>query len=250
MPPKQPRLLSPIQDPGELGSMLVRGERVADSLFDQIYPVAVQYASALHWTPVRVVQKVVRLIAPSSKSRILDVGSGPGKFCSIAALTSRGNYTGVERKPALHRVAVESSVKLGASRATFILGDALDLDWSEFDVLYFFNPFEELIWHRVLKGPSVADQRIKAWEDHVRSARRKLCELPVGRRVVLFHGLGDAMPDCFRRVPNGRRYSGKLEVWRRVRSARRTPLPAAPAPWGTGEPVLRPQPSGREGSGG
>ena len=135
----------PAPAPNAIAAELRRGAAVSDAAFDQVYPGDVRDISGSCWTPLAVVEQVVGLIAPTAETRVLDVGSGVGKFCIGASLLGPGSYTGVERRADRHEIAVRAQQQLGAERAVLVQGDALDLDWSVYDVLYFYNPFLELV---------------------------------------------------------------------------------------------------------
>ncbi len=206
----------PFLSPAEVAEALRRGDEVADAAFDQVYPSDVQEISDYQWTPLSVIDQVVELIEPDMRTRVLDVGSGVGKFCIAASLRAPGSYTGVERRVDRHRLAEAARDRFGAIGASFVLGDALALDWGGFDVLYLYNPFQELVARifgavgdTLAYGPEVQSQSVQA-------ARRKLRELRVGARVVLFHGLGDEMPPEFEPASSMPCPAGQLEVWVRV----------------------------------
>ncbi len=100
--------------------------------------------SIVHWSPAEACEKAARLLAPRASDRVLDIGSGVGKFCVLASRVTRGQYFGVERRAALVAEATRVAAQLGAERARFIHADALEHDWSPYQALYFYNPFGEL----------------------------------------------------------------------------------------------------------
>ncbi|MGI8819806.1 MAG: hypothetical protein ACR2ID_02870 [Chthoniobacterales bacterium] len=53
-----------------------------DEKFDLLYPPEIRELSAIFWTPVRLAAEAARLLVPLPGTRVLDVGCGPGKFCS------------------------------------------------------------------------------------------------------------------------------------------------------------------------
>src|SRR4051794_18508227 len=119
------------------------GEVVADRAWDQLYPAWVRELSHYHWTPVSVARRAAEWLATDAKTRILDVGSGAGKFCAGGALTSPAVFTGVEQRPHLVEIARQVARTSCIKRCTFVQGNARDLDWNEFDAFYLYNPFAE-----------------------------------------------------------------------------------------------------------
>jgi tRNA G46 methylase TrmB len=115
-----------------------------DALFDQQFPRRLQIKSPIHFTPVTVARTAARLLAPRDGIRVLDVGAGAGKFCVVAAReVPCCTFVGVELRPHLVRLAKRLAHRFAVTNATFVCGDALDLDWSEYDAFYFYNPFAE-----------------------------------------------------------------------------------------------------------
>ncbi len=77
-------------------------------------------------------------------SRVLDVGSGPGKFCVVAgARAPRISFVGIEHRPHLVAAAQSLAAAVGARNVTFIHGDATSLPAADFDGFYVFNSFAE-----------------------------------------------------------------------------------------------------------
>src|SRR5436305_754412 len=54
-----------------------------DKAFDQLYPEHIRKLSQLHWTPVDIASKAADFLAIPC-ARVLDIGSGVGKFCLAA----------------------------------------------------------------------------------------------------------------------------------------------------------------------
>src|SRR4051812_11609675 len=73
---------------------------VDDAYFDRIYPDWAQRMSRLHWTPVPVALRAAQLLTEnhSSGARVLDLGSGAGKFCLVGASTYGGDFFGIEQR--------------------------------------------------------------------------------------------------------------------------------------------------------
>jgi SAM-dependent methyltransferase len=117
---------------------------VRDCDWDLGYPRRYAELSPIHWTPITVTRRAAGLLSRGSSSRILDVGSGVGKFCMIAALTTPGVFVGVERCGEMVDVASEVARRARVATARFIHARAEDIDWSNFDGFYFFNPYADL----------------------------------------------------------------------------------------------------------
>lgn len=189
---------------------LRRRAPVDDPVFDVLYPEHVRRLSRVHWTPVSVALRAAALLAPEPGMRVLDVGAGAGKLCCVGALACGGVWHGVEVDPSLVAAAGELARRLELGDATrFAAGDLHELDWDRFDSLYFYNPFES-----VLFGAGPADRAgWTVFADRVARAEARLAELVTGARVVTFHGFGGEMPGSFELVFSEAIGEGQLALW-------------------------------------
>lgn len=195
-----------------------RRELHADDEFDTVYSEWVRGHSERHWTPVEVARLAADLLVASAYTRVLDVGSGAGKFCIVGALTTRhGRFYGIEQRADLVHAAREAARSYGVEpRVHFIQGDITSIDWREFNAFYFYNPFSEPIEESPDAGVSFRGG-IKAAlhlrEYYIRFARTQLTAAPSGTRVVTYYGLGGQLPpgyQCIRREGHGTDF---IELW-------------------------------------
>ena len=74
----------------------------SDVQFNNIYPSTIQLLASKHWTPLAVARKAANFLAAEKNVRILDIGSGVGKFCLAAAYHKPdAYYFGVEQRKSL-----------------------------------------------------------------------------------------------------------------------------------------------------
>jgi SAM-dependent methyltransferase len=161
-----------------------------DHRFDRLVPHELRHLSAIHWTPVRVAVRVASLLCGTKHTRVLDVGAGVGKVCTIGALSGEGTWVGVEQHAALVESAGHVAKAFGVDdRTQFLQADAFAIDWNDFDALYFYNPFELHLFGDSAELPprSVLISRVQ----------QRLAALPNCTRVVTLHGFGGVMPPCF-----------------------------------------------------
>lgn len=165
-----------------------------DRAFDELLPKELRRLSRGHWTPVDVAIRVAALLSPTHQSRILDIGAGIGKVCSIGALSSAATWCGVEQHEPFVTTAERLARALGVSdRTMFVHGDAFEIDWCDYDALYLYNPFELTLFPEV--GRPAPDYR-----QQVARVQQRLAWLGAGTRVVTFHGFGGVMPSSFELV--------------------------------------------------
>jgi SAM-dependent methyltransferase len=174
------------------------GAPMADAVFDELYPWSIRPMSRVYWTPLRVGLRCASLLAAHRPGiRVLDIGSGVGKFCAIGALSTHGLYTGIEQYPRLVEYAREVGTLLGTSTVTFRHGFFTALDPRDYDAFYFFNPFEENAWPRPFHHDRGAPLLRGTFEGNVTEAQAFLREARSGTRVVTYNGLGGPLPPSY-----------------------------------------------------
>lgn len=162
--------------------------------FDELYPDDIAALSTRHWSPIHVAQTVAEFLAESSPCRVLDIGSGVGKFCLTAAMCKPEAYFfGVELRPDLVRHARKLKEKLDVKNALFIEGDFIRLNLSRFDHIYFYNSFFE---H--LDEENSIDKQIplsvSLYEYYTTILYNALKAMPAGTRVATYHTFGEEIP--------------------------------------------------------
>jgi SAM-dependent methyltransferase len=192
---------------------LRNGETVSDGLFDEVFPDAVRRVSEVHWTPVEVAVRAARLLAPTKSARVLDVGSGAGKFCLVVAAVTGADVRGVERSPYLVSVAREAArrmrVAIDVSEGSFEAEDP-----SMFDGIYLFNPFTESLC--VPGAVAAFEHDARYSRNDIRRAEKFLRGARVGTRVATFCGFGACMSRPYERTLREQRGGGVLEVWTKM----------------------------------
>jgi len=172
-----------------LAETLGRGRAVADFRFDALYPPEIRQYSRVHFTPVAVALKVREWLGSEPSIRLLDVGSGCGKFCLVFGASGPGRVTGIEQRPNLHAAAEAAAAELGLTSVTFLCGRMEELDWRQFNVFYFFNPFYESVARRRAMDDRISNNA-GLFFDNLRQVRKKLDTVKPGSRVLTYHGLG------------------------------------------------------------
>jgi hypothetical protein len=167
-----------------------------DRAFDELVPAELRHLSHVHWTPVDIAIRAARLLAPSRGTRVLDVGSGVGKLCAVGALSSAAMWCGVEMHAPLVMAARRLTRALGISHRTmFLHADALSIEWTEFEAVYLYNPFEIPVVALGVPVQPPIDYRIQ-----VARVQQRLAALGGGTRVVTLHGFGGVMPASYELV--------------------------------------------------
>jgi SAM-dependent methyltransferase len=190
------------------------GGTLIDAAFDETLPPLLRSKSARYWTPLAVASRAAELFAAHGCSRILDVGSGPGKFCIAAAFKQPAlRFCGVEQHTALVDTANGLLRSMLLCNVEFRLGDALALSWYGFDGFYFFNPFAE----NCLTHASRFKPRARLRSELSRLLDR-LSRLRVGVLLVTYHGIGGPIPSSYDLLAEEALGSGQLRVWQKTRA--------------------------------
>ena len=75
---------------------------VSNEAFDALYPPGIIALANRHWTPVAVARMAAQYLVSRPGEKILDIGSGVGKFCFVGAASTEGHFTGVEQREHFH----------------------------------------------------------------------------------------------------------------------------------------------------
>lgn len=166
----------------------------SDANFHELYPGSVKPLSQNHWTPLSVARKAALFLAAAPGSRILDIGSGIGKFC-LAAAYYRPHcfYTGIEQRADLNGYAEKARKTLGFDNVSFLHGNFTSLDFRHYDHFYFYNSFFENI-ATAEKIDQQVTYSIELFNLYNASLYRQLAKMPSGTRVATFYGNESIMP--------------------------------------------------------
>jgi len=186
---------------------------VTDAEFDQLLPEAERKVAGRYWTPVAVIRRIVQHLTERGVRRVLDVGSGPGKFCVVAAASAEGiDFVGIEHRPHLVTIAERLRCEIGTSNVAFRLADVTRATWSEFDAIYVFNSFAENVFSTNDRLDESVELTHTRYVAEVLRCSRKLASLPEGTLLVTYHGLGGPIPDAYTRLSVEPVGSGWLNV--------------------------------------
>ncbi len=184
--------------------------RCTDEEFDGLYPIKMRKVSHTHWTPVSVARKAAEFLMDSSKTKLLDLGSGAGKFCLIAAGCSNGIIRGVEQRENLVRLSKKLASTLQLDNVDFTQENIKSVDFRAFDAFYFFNSFEENINQTDkldLDNPLDAE----LYKENIRFLNEQFKNARPGTRIVTYCGEGNEIPDSYTLLKSSNK--GKLKYW-------------------------------------
>ena len=186
----------------------------SDQEFNQLYPFSIQVLARRHWTPLMIAKKAAHYLGLESNAKILDIGSGVGKFCLTAAHYDPHNfYYGIEQRKSLINHAKAAKDTLGLENVCFINGNFTQIDFKNYDHFYFFNSFYEN-----LSGTDKIDDTIaysgELYNYYNGFLYRQLELKPAGTRLVTYHSLEDEVPNGYHIV--GTEMNHLLKYWIKI----------------------------------
>ena len=197
-----------------------------DKSFNALLPDYLKAIAGIQFTPVDVALKAAEFLAVKSGSKVLDIGSGAGKFCLIGASRfPSSDFVGVEQRKDLYECSVQLAAKLGLNNVNFILSDIKKHNLQLYNGFYFYNSFHEnLVYGNVNNldysghEESVFDSdggeedfstdRYISYSDNLRSQLRR-CK--TGSRLVTYHSVGLEVPENYKLVEQ--HFESKLSFW-------------------------------------
>jgi len=172
----------------------------SDRSFDWLYPEKIQRLSRRHWTPMGAAKKAAAFLAEEPGKKILDIGSGVGKFCLIGAhFYPDVLFYGIEQRQDLCDHATAAKEATQTMNANFLYGNFTQLQLDDYDHFYFYNAFfenlddQDRIDHKI-------DYSTSLYHYYCRYLYKALLNKPSGTRLVTFHSLEDEIPPGFQLV--------------------------------------------------
>lgn len=170
-----------------------------DCKFNELFPREIQKFASKHWTPFEIIDLVVDFLAEDS-CKILDIGSGIGKFCLAGAYYApHAQFFGIEQRHNLVDYATTAQQKLGIPNAAFIKGNFTQFDLKEFNHFYFFNSFFEN-----LDGVKPLDETIELspalFDYYNQYLYTELKKMPAGTKIATYHSILNKIPRTYELV--------------------------------------------------
>ncbi|TYC17811.1 methyltransferase domain-containing protein [Bizionia gelidisalsuginis] len=183
---------------------------VDDPLFNTLYPLRVKKLSDRHWTSVEVAKLAAEYLVDKPNCKVLDIGSGAGKFCLIGAASTKGLFYGVEQREGLVKLSRRIAEKNKINTTAFIHSNITQISFSDYDAFYFYNPFYENIDNSHLIDSKIATSK-KLYIKYSDYVQNQLKKTPIGTRLVTYWSTWEEIPLGFDLEFTG--YNGKLNFW-------------------------------------
>jgi SAM-dependent methyltransferase len=185
-----------------------------DATFDHALPRYERERSDQFWSPVAVSARAADILSERGARRILDVGCGPGKFCTVAgALHPELTVRGIEQRTRLVRLGKRLAQRFDLQNVELSSGDATKVSWDAFDGFYFFNPFIESTLSPGYRFDDSVDHSKRRFGAELLRVESLLARAPIGTVFVTYHGLGGPIPSSYALVGEERAGTDKLRTW-------------------------------------
>lgn len=185
-----------------------------DEIFNKLYPLNIQQKAAKHWTRLEVAKVAADFLAPNKDARVLDIGSGVGKFCIAAAhFKPEAVFYGVEQRKDLVQHAINCSSQVDVYNVSFKHGNFTQLDFRQFNGFYFYNSFYE----NITFADRIDDEiqySTSLFNYYNRYLYKQLEQMPSGTRIATFHSLEEEIPPGYYVVKT--EFDKLLKFWLKV----------------------------------
>lgn len=178
--------------------------------FDSLLEPDFQPLSSTFWTPLDIIQKTLDWLDITDDSKILDIGSGVGKFCITGNVLSKGQFTGVEIRKNLITESERITKELQLTRAQFIHSDIKEVPFDKYNTFFFYNPFcEHLAINEIIDDTLDLSSENHCNYEAIISEKFNL--LASGTKVVTYNSNQFIFPSSYRLKKMNK--TGDLVLW-------------------------------------
>lgn len=170
---------------------------VTDDDIDIVFPPKINMLARKHWTPVAVAKLATEFLVDRPGTRVLDIGSGAGKFCLIGATCTRGFFTGVEQRKELVELSRQLGMAYKVDNAKFIHGNVTSISFDQYESFYFYNSFYEHITSLNRIDDTIAFST-NLYNQYSMYLLEQLDRLPGGSRLATYYSEQNIIPSSFK----------------------------------------------------
>ncbi len=185
-----------------------------DAQLHQLYPKSIQLLASRHWSPLHIAQMALTFLVPNEEVKVLDIGSGIGKFCLAAAYYKPfASFFGVEQRKDLIEYAETARNILGLQNAYFIHRNFTQINLKQYDHFYFYNSFFENLDDTDRIDNKIAYSK-EIYNHYTHYLYTQLKELSIGTRVVTYCSWGDEIPSEYKLIES--HFDNLLKFWKKI----------------------------------
>lgn len=173
-------------------------KNIPDKEFDAIFPVEMRELSERHWTSVFVAKIAADYFCNRKPVKVLDIGSGAGKFCFVGAtLHPSSEFHGIDIRQNFVDIANALKQEHKIPNVSFVQQDVLQMDFSGYDGIYFFNSFQENIdFSSAIDSSSKVS--VEMYIAHTNHIFNELNKVPIGTKLVTYYSEDFYVPGSFK----------------------------------------------------
>ncbi len=184
--------------------------KISDEDFNLIYDEHLREMAEIHFSPFDVSKQSAQYLVTHIGTKVLDIGSGAGKFCMIGSLVSDGFFYGIEQRQLFIDISNKISIENKLNNLTFILGNITDIDFEKYDAFYIFNPFYENISRTGFIDDDI-ELKKELYEIYSLYVNFQLDQKPKGTRLVTYFSYSKEIPKSY--VLLFSNFDDKLKFW-------------------------------------
>lgn len=184
-----------------------------DEEFNAIYPEDIKALSSKHWTPVAVAKMAAEFLVSRPGAKVLDIGSGAGKFCMIGSALTKGHFTGVEYRENLHRYSCRLIRQYNLANVEFIHSNITNINFKNYNAFYFFNSFIENMSESEIMDTTVPVGP-RLYGLYTQYLREQLAGMPIGTRLATYWGNSEEVPRGY--MVQSSAFGGELKMWEKL----------------------------------
>lgn len=187
---------------------------VRDKEFDEIYPPEIRKLSERHFTSFKVSQKISKWLNEYREPlEIVDLGCGVGKFCFAMSSLTKHKVTGVDFRKNYIDLCNRISFRYGFKNLSFMHKDIMELDFSHFNVFYFFNSFLEQL-DKTARLDEQFETSPMIYTIYRTQLKSQLFKMPSGTIFITYHLMSNQVPENYSLVKTD--FDGLLKMWIRI----------------------------------
>lgn len=187
---------------------------ISDEEFDTIFPEEMWEHSNRHFTSVFLSQKAAAYLAADENTRILDIGSGTGKFCLVGAICTNSHFTGVEYRKNQSDIALEVAERFRIPNVRFINANILDINFKDYNAFYMFNPFLENL-DTSARMDQTKNSKKEDYELFRSYVFQQLASKDIGTRLATYYISQNQIPDSFELKSSS--FGDTLKFWEKIK---------------------------------
>ena len=185
-------------------------DEITELGFNNLLPGYLKFAARLYFTPVDVAKQAAEWLTENNERNILDIGSGVGKFCIAAANHVDAHFHGVEYRKSLVQVGKQLAKHFKLNNVTLINANIVDINFSDYDGFYIFNPFYENLETAKRLNDEVKLEA-ELYQVFLKYTDEQLDKAKAGTKLVTYHGNNFEVPNSYIKIKDA--FNGDLKLW-------------------------------------